>query len=363
MFCYGLTGQRGRMQIRYKKTQKQSSGFATKNDLERISFSIIERRNQKIDNKSNILLSCFIALSKLGKIGITSPIFHILKMINNSGFSISERSLYRALNILQNEGIIRRNKYRIGDDRFCSVIVFNDEAFSYWTGKKSKKVIPVNTCNEISHNGTQLPKRQEVDRTKIDLSVNIRDNNNKYTKPRAGARDQYIQSRGGVKVTPPSRSGNRKNAIMRSIVICLDRMKNVHRSERKKAISRARSEIHGIYSDVKILNPSGIDWKYWISIWSEFSIPVRESTAIRDLIPCLLGRREVVTDTISKLKNTELNTVQKSEIEKIERYLCQKVTEKKEYVNTSEKYPDVDQNDPDMAILIAAREKMKSRVV
>lgn len=346
------------MQTLYKNQKTQSSGFAKKNDLERISFSILERRNPKIDNKSNILLSCFVALSKLGKIGISSPIYHILKMINRSGFNISERSLYRALNSLQLEGIINRNRYRVGDDRFCTVIVFNDDAFSYWTGKKSQKVIPVNTCSIISDENSQLPKRQEVDRTKTDHRVNTPNNYNKYTKQRAGARDQYIQHRGGVEKDPtPKGSRKRRNAILYTIAICLDKMRSVHRSDRKRALSRARSEIYGNDAGVEFVNPTGIDWRYWSDRWSEFSIPVRESTAMREILPFLLGRS---AEQEQLIEITEQNTVQQSEVDKIKRYLSKEITIKEDINNNIVKYPTVDESDPEMAILVSARNKIRS---
>lgn len=244
-------------------------------------------------------------------------------------------------------------------------MTFNKDVFTYWTRNRSENVTPITTCNTEEHSDSQLPNWQEADLTKSTDRVNTSNYNNKYTKQRAGARDQYIQTRGGVTKDPPSRGfRKRRNALLHSILICLGKMRSVHRSDRKRALSRARSEIYGKDAGVEFVNPTGIDWRYWSDRWSEFSIPVRESTAMREIIPALLGRSAEQEQVIEV---TEQTTVQRSEVEKIERFLRKNVTAEKEKDSTVEKVAKKSEksslDDPDMAILMAARDKARSRVV
>lgn len=370
------------MKPSYTKQRKTATKFASEFDISRIEFAIIERRNNKLDNKSNMLLSCFVALSKLGNNGISSPIYHILKMLNRNGYNISQRSIFRALSQLQSLGYITRQKYRTGDDRFRTIIRFADDAFSYWTQKRTSKIAPIPTRNDTSYNDSQLPNWQEEDLTNTNYRVNSCNYNNKYTKQRASARDQIYFSKNDQK--QPQSKRKKRNSVLTSILICLDKIRELHRSDRKRALSTARCEIHAIDAGVQIIGGSGIDWKYWMSRWDNFSIPVREMTAKNEIIPLLLSRKLKPNSAKSYnlesyktknrhnvcqcAKNNDLHhqfdvDVSDKKLNEIRKFLEKGISIPLEISDSKIDYPDIDYTDPDMAMLAEVSKKVKSRVV
>jgi hypothetical protein len=161
-----------------------------------------------------------------------------------------------------------------------------------------------------------------------------------------------------------------------SVVIVLSKMA-MHRADRRAARARAEIELKAAVAGVELINPSGVDWAYWEKRWPELSIPVRETVASREIVPRLLGRDQVVAgeheqlvhveQLVHEVIGTESTSPTQEEIRRVLADLESKFSIPKEKaparVPTEDGYPEVDANDPEMQLLIEARNRTRSRCV
>jgi hypothetical protein len=283
---------------------------------------------------------------------------------SSNGEAKSIRTLQRANNELEAKGYIECARFRDGERSRGALIKFNSNAFTFWTKIASKNVTPLPTQSHISPDATTCHPsdrtRDKVSSNSLDLLESI------DTKPRAGARA----------VKKPSR---RKNPVLFSVVMVLSKM-SLHRTERRAARSRAEIESKACTAGVELINPSGVDWAYWEKRWSEFTIPVRESVAAKEIIPFLLGVKQLSSgggeqlssgggEQLSSGGEEQLSSAPTTDdIRRVIADLESKFTAPAPApapapASKIENYPDVDKNDPDMQILLQARARARARSV
>jgi hypothetical protein len=314
--------------------------------------------------RSRRALAVYIVLVKMGFSGIAAPNGAIADAVYRSshGESKSIRTLQRANKELAEKGFICPVKYRPGKRARGAVICFCLEAFAFWTKISVKNVSPLPTQTHISPDATSC---HTSDRTRDKSSSNSPDlTKNEHTKPRAGARANQKTSR------------RKKNAVLFSVVIVLSKMA-MHRADRRAARARAEIELKAAVAGVELINPSGVDWAYWDKRWPELSIPVRETVASREIVPRLLGRDQIVAGELDhqvvagelkqldhEVVGTESNPPTEEEIRRVIADLESKFSVPKDKAPApTAGYPEVDANDPDMRLLLEARDRCRSRCV
>lgn len=324
--------------------------------------------------RSRRALAVYIVLVRMGFGGIAAPNGAIADAVYRSshGEAKSIRTLQRANKELEEKGYICPVKYRPGKRARGTVISFCLEAFAFWTKIAVKNVTPLPTQSHLSPDATSC---RTSDRTRDKVASNSPDlTKNEHTKPRAGARASQKTSR-------------RKNSVLLSVVIVLSKMA-MHRADRRAARARAEIELKASVAGVELINPSGVDWAYWEKRWPELSIPVRETVASREIVPRLLGRDQVVAGELEhqvatgELEHEQLEQVEQlehevigaestsptqEEIRRVLDDLESKFSIPKEKaparVPTEDGYPEVDASDPEMQLLIEARNRTRSRCV
>jgi hypothetical protein len=331
--------------------------------------------------RSRRALAVYIVLVKMGFGGIAAPSGAIADAVYRSshGEAKSIRTLQRANKELEEKGYICSVKYRPGKRARGAVICFCLDAFAFWTKIAVKNVTPLPTQSYISPDATSC---HTSDRTRDKVTSNSPDlTKNEHTKPRAGARASQKTSR-------------RKNPVLFSVVIVLSKMA-MHRADRRAARARAEIELKAAVAGVELINPSGVDWAYWEKRWPELSIPVRETIASREIVPRLLGRDQVVAGELEQLEHEQLEQLEHEQLEQLEHEqheqlehevigaeftsptqeeirrvladLESKFSIPKEKaparVPTEDGYPEVDARDPEMQLLIEARNRTRSRCV
>ena len=320
--------------------------------------------------RSRRALAVYIVLVKMGFGGIAAPNGAIADAVYRSshGEAKSIRTLQRANKELEEKGYICSVKYRPGRRARGAVICFCLDAFAFWTKIAVKNVTPLPTQSHISPDATSC---HTSDRTRDKVTSNSPDlTKNEHTKPRAGARAGQKTSR------------RKKNAVLFSVVIVLSKMA-MHRADRRAARARAEIELKAAVAGVELINPSGVDWAYWEKRWPELSIPVRETVASREIVPRLLGRDQIVAGELEhqivagelkhqivagELKHevvgTESNPPTEEEIRRVIADLESKFSVPKDKAPApTAGYPEVDANDPDMQLLLEARDRCRSRCV
>ena len=309
--------------------------------------------------RSRRALAVYIVLVKMGFGGIAAPSGAIADAVYRSshGEAKSIRTLQRANKELAEKGYICSAKYRPGKRARGTVIRFCPEAFAFWTKIAAKNVTPLPTQSHISPDATSC---RTSDRTRDKVTFKSPDlTKNEHTKPRAGARASQKTSR-------------RKNPVLFSVVIVLSKMA-MHRADRRAARARAEIELKAAVAGVELINPSGVDWAYWEKRWPELSIPVRETVASREIVPRLLGRDRVVAGELEhqeqlehQVVGTESNPPTEEEIRRVIADLESKFSVPNEKASArapTAGYPEVDANDPEMQLLIEARNRTRSRCV
>lgn len=324
----------------------KSSKFATIYDLDALDWTVMKFRNEKLDNKSNVLLNLFVSIViKTKKMGFRDHIGCLTTALRRKGFSISDRSIFRALNSLESLGYISRRRYRIGEDRFSATILFSEEAFSFWTKKRTEKTIPFK--NTSTYTSPQLPNWQE------DLNTNnintIPDNTNINKKQRA--RETY-KTRDDARAKKNNRT--RKNPIIVTGEIAISKA-NLSRKDRKDARGRLKAEIFTYLAGIEMVNWSGIDYAYWLSKWDSFSWSRRESIFMSELLPYIINRKSFPSE--KKIPDSKIVNPTKEMIRDARMFL-----ESRNPSPTLEQtdYPDIDMSDPDMVLLAAARDRIKN---
>ena len=311
-------------------------------------------------------LAVYIVLVKMGYSGVSAPMGAIADAVyrSSNGEAKSIRTLQRANNELEAKGYIECARFRDGERSRGALIKFNSNAFTFWTKIASKNVTPLPTQSHISPDATTCHPsdrtRDKVSSNSLDLLESI------DTKPRAGARA----------VKKPSR---RKNPVLFSVVMVLSKM-SLHRTERRAARARAEIESKACTAGVELINPSGVDWAYWEKRWSEFTIPVRESVAAKEIIPCLLGVKQLSSgggEQLSSGSGEQLSSGGEEQLssapttDDIRRVIADLESKFTALApapapapaSKIENYPDVDKNDPDMQILLQARARARARSV
>jgi hypothetical protein len=334
----------------------------------------------------------------MGYSGVSAPMGAIADAVyrSSNGEAKSIRTLQRANIELEAKGYIECARFRDGERSRGALINFVSNAFTFWTKIASKNITPLPTQSHISPDATTCHPsdrtRDKVSSNSLDLLESI------DTKPRARARA----------VKKPSR---RKNPVLFSVVMVLSKMA-LHRTERRTARARAEIESKACTAGVELINPSGVDWAYWEKRWSEFSIPVRETVAAKEIIPCLLGVKQLSSaggeqlsgaggeqlssaggEQLSSAGGEQLSSAggeqassaggeqassaggeqassapTTDDIRRVIADLESKFTAPEPApapapASRIENYPDVDKNDPDMQILIQARARAQARSV
>lgn len=313
-------------------------------------------------------LAVYVVLVKMGFVGVSAPMGAIADAVYRSshGEAGSIRTLQRANGELEEKGFIDCVRFRNGERARGALIKFNLDAFSFWTKISAKNITPIPTQSHISPGTTSC---HPSDRTRDQVASNSQDPLEKVsTEPRAGARAFKRTSRG------------KKHPVVFSVGKALDKMQGVHRADKRAARARAQCELMAIAAGISIVNPSGVDWTYWASRWNDFSCQVRESTAAREIIPMLLGqpdkmRRSPTCENTAKIipeiipPNTEIKSPTEADIRAVREALEKKFslpTEAHSPANVSDAkqtYPEVDETDPDMQILVQARARTRARTV
>lgn len=311
-------------------------------------------------------LAVYLVLVKMDFGGVAAPMGAIADAIYRSshGEAGSVRTLQRANSELEEQGYIRSANYRPGERARGAMIYFNLEAFSYWTQRRTGPVVPLPTpahnvvshetmCDNDSHTTDCRASEVTTHRSRVTSQDSVISSNN---KPRAGARANNTNFR------------RKKNAVLFSLGCVLTVAGDIHRADRRAARARANCELQALDCGVELVNPSGVDWPYWDKRWGEMSIQERESTIRREILPLLLGRStpppEVpeIPAEVPEIPAEPPPTVEEIRAARLaleERFNLP--SEEKPAPAPSE-YPAVDPNDPEMAVLLAARERCRARV-
>jgi hypothetical protein len=237
-------------------------------------------------------LAVYCALVKMGFEGVSAPMGAIADAVYRSshGEAGSIRTLQRAHPELEKRGFIRCANFRPRGRTKGALIHFNLDAFAYWTGRKTQNIQPLPTsshnvvsretmCDKEPHTTSCHPPDRT--RTESQVTPNIIPSTNK--EPRAGARSIKKSKR------------QKRSAVWTSVNIVLGAMTQLHRQDRRAARARAKCELEASAAGVELVNPSGVDWSYWEKRFAEMPIAVRELTAAREIIPLLIGRKGVLS--------------------------------------------------------------------
>jgi hypothetical protein len=342
--------------------------FANANRIRTIDFarSGIEGTGT-MSPRARRTLAVYVVLIKMGFAGVFAPMGAIADAIYRSshGESGSIRTLQRAHRELEQRGYIRCAVYRPGQRARGTVVSFCPEAFSFWTKIPAKNVTPLPTQSHLSPDATTC---RPPDRTRDKVCPNSLDSLEKVnTEPHAGARANNRSLS-----LQDKKKKHKKNPVLFSVDKALEKMTSrTHRADRTAARARARCEVAALAAGIALVNPSGIDWAYWDSRWSDLSVPVREATAAREIVPLLLGNRcpvEQLGALEDQMPQTQSSSSIKpptaAEIREMREQLESKLSldDQAPAPDGARKYPDVDESDPDMKILVQARDRVRAAI-
>lgn len=322
-----------------------------------------------ISPRARRTLAVYVALVKMDYDGIAAPMGAIADAVwrSSHGEAKSIRTLERANRELQDKGFIRMKTFRPGERSKGAVIHFDIASFSYWTKRTIRNVSPLPTpsYNVVSRetmcdNSAHTTSCRTSDRTKDNSRVNTPNIPLVSNKEPRGAR--AINTNGKKPERP------RRNPVLFSLVKVLSAAAGLHRSDRQAAQARAEVEIKAAVAGVALVNPSGIDWAYWSARFDEMPIAVRESTIRREILPALLGRGGSPAEPAPRVEAFEEIPTDNPTADDIRaaRLALEKAVSLPA-VSTEPKapadYPDIDRSDPDMLLLLAARERTRARAV
>lgn len=200
----------------------------------------------------------FIAIAKMGFCGVHTSIGKLtIEEHRVNGQTRSERTTYRSLASLEQKKIIHRKTFRMGSDKFSTIIYFNLEAFSFYLQSRSRNVSPLPIGTYTS---TPLPSWQEDKRSSIDASL----------PPNCCS-------------TLLKQQNKCQKKIASYLLPLLTTIRVICRGARSIAIRRLEQELEtGDYV-------SGVDHQYWSDRWRQFDHERRDSTAEREIVPALLS--------------------------------------------------------------------------
>lgn len=310
------------------------------------------------------MLAVYVALVKMDYSGVDAPMGAIADAMYRSshGEAKSIRTAERANDELESHGYISA-EHRSHPWRYKGAhIIFNIDAFAYWTQKPVKNVqpLPISNSEKMCSDVTQPTTCRPSERTKTDPRVNtpqIIPSKNK--EPRAGARSNNNNKQ------------KRRNAVWTSVTIVLGKMR-LYRRDRKSARELAKCEIAAMKAGVEIVHPSGVDWSYWTKRFADMPIDARESTAKREIVPLLLGWGNRNANPIApppNRVNLESTVIPPEDIRAVREQLeaafsfpkSQK-TETPTQTETPGNTPCDSMDDDELRVLLAARDRARSRV-
>jgi hypothetical protein len=214
--------------------------------------------------------------------GLIVPIGAIADTVKRAldGAAASIRTIQRANRELMDAGFIYIYQK---PSNFCR-IKFNLSSFAYWTRSKTDNVVPIPTQSHnvvaretLSHNSPLTTNCRTSELTSITPVVNSQ--NPYINKPqRADARAINIKDK----------KKRRRHPVLFSLLIILRDAQSLHPKDRTCARTRAECEINALGAGIGLLNPSGVDWDYWTARWDEMTIPCRENTIRREILPLLI---------------------------------------------------------------------------
>lgn len=220
---------------------------ASINEIFSISYNFLELNGaSNLTPRARRYLFFFVALVKIGYTAVAVPMEALAEAIYRAqGQTKSVRTLRTALQELEKTGYLRRNKYRIGDDHFRSVIILNTDKFVYWTQRRSKNVIPLPTQSHNSGYRQVLPKANlTTTKSRVNSQNTYKSENN---KPRAHARCNL------------NTKNHKYHPLIYTLMVVL---KGEPEVLRRKVLSLATHEIR-----IPDENVSGVNWRYWESRW------------------------------------------------------------------------------------------------
>lgn len=250
--------------------------LAVAQDLEQISFSTLQLAGTgSLKPLGRRWLAFCVVLARLGYEGIHAPMWAIANaQYRAQGQTKSESTAYRGLGQLEAAGYLRRQKYRVGNDRFAVKIYFKLDKFKYWLREKAH--IQSVTCDYIA---SQLSKCEEVEVTNQGSRVNSQDSSVINKQP-ARAKDTI---KSGFK--KPSGKMGREDPLFYTLKLVT---RGMGKTRRRMILARAYLEI-----GAPKLRASGADWAKWLPQWLQLGIEERESIALEQIIPYLVNMAPV----------------------------------------------------------------------
>lgn len=265
--------------------------FATIDDCDCLSFSILKNRWAGMSNKANILLSYFVAIASIGHPGLSIPIPFLLESINKRlGYTCSRSTLFRALCELRDHGFIRSHKYRVGDDRFATKIEFL-EAMRFVKNSITPK------DREVCDSSPQVSNWDEVACGSTNTRVNSPNLSYINKKPRGRASESNLASinmvpknlsQQSAKSTPPAKCHTSKNnpPARKKIHPAMYCAKvNTTGPDTRFILARAAFELE-IGGDFP--GHSGVPWDSYR--WDDMTICEKDSLYRREILPLLRSR-------------------------------------------------------------------------
>lgn len=329
-------------------------------------------------------LKVYVVLVKMSFGGVAAPMGAIADAVfrSSNGESKSIRTVERAHEELIEKGYIRTANYRPGERAKGALIVFNMAAFTYWTQKQTGPVYPLPTsshnvvsretmCDNSAPTTSCRASEFTTERSQVTPQYTTKSVND---KPRAGARANDTHGKNATPKVASQKPRKRKNAVLFSLGCVLSVVGDLHRADRRAARARADCEVKALAGGVELVNPSGVDWAYWEKRWGEMSIAVRESTIHREILPLLLGRSTpppaIPATSPPPEELEELAAAEPSptaeQIRSVREALEERFTlprESNPAPAPAANYPEVDASDPDMRLLLEARERCRARCV
>jgi hypothetical protein len=268
--------------------------FATIDDCDCLSFSVLKNRWAGMSNKANILLSYFVAVAAIGHPGLSIPIPFLLESINKRlGYTCSRSTLFRALGELRDHGFIRSHKYRVGDDRFATKIEFL-EAMRFVKNSITPK------DREVCDSSPQVSNWDEVACGSTNTRVNSPNLSDLNKKPRRRAGESNLASinigganpehlpQPSAKSTPQAKRHTSKNTppARKKIHPALYCAKvNTTGPDTRFILARAAFEL-AIGGDFP--GHSGVPWDSYR--WDDMTIGEKDSLYRREILPLLRSR-------------------------------------------------------------------------
>lgn len=247
----------------YHTISKNQNKIAKKNDLEKISFLITDRKVPGLKGKCRDTLMFLVALAKMGYSEVIAHVAVICTAIeNSSGCSISERSLRRSFAHLESLGFISRQKFCYGNNLYQTHIILHTDRFAWWMNNKK---------SHTQHIAHTRPKRPDYTITSNNTTL-------------CNSKDSFIYSNSKAVEKTTQKTKKPYSKWMQPVlysVIQSAKKANVPTDMLRYLITACENEIAG--EKIGIAAPSGIEWNR--SQWQKMTIAERESIVKLDILP------------------------------------------------------------------------------